>query len=188
MKGRLVGDGDAQGHVQVRGIHAASMKGRPLRGRDRSAGPSPDRRWCLDEGPLAQGRRRHVGARQPRAGRASMKGYPFRGGDRVPILLIRSAVACRPQRDRLAGEGPPFRSVIASESLDRETDHAVGSALGGPAVRGADLPSRVHGRGHVEFVGDQGHLHGDAAQMASVWLCIVHQMACFGADGSPARC
>jgi len=31
---------------------------------------------------------------------------------------------------------------------------------------------------HVKFVGNQDHLHDDAAQMASVWLCIVQQMAC----------
>ena len=33
-------------------------------------------------------------------------------------------------------------------------------------------------RVHVKFVGNQDHLVDGAAQMASVWLCIVHQTAC----------
>jgi hypothetical protein len=37
----------------------------------------------------------------------------------------------------------------------------------------------------VKFAGNRDHLRGDATQMASVWF--VRQMACSGADSSPAR-
>jgi len=48
--------------------------------------------------------------------------------------------------------------------------------------RGSDnFPSLSGRRVRVKFVGNQDHLHDDAAQMASVWLCIVDQMACPGA-------
>jgi hypothetical protein len=45
-----------------------------------------------------------------------------------------------------------------------------------------DISGRIGAGGVcVNFVGNQDHLRDDAAQLPSVWLCIVHQMTCSGA-------
>src|ERR1035438_7077955 len=71
------------------------------------------------------------------------------------------------------------RTPLHSSGYGRMTDgiRSVNLRTGTDGVRDA-APDGVH----IKFIGNQDHFHDGAAQMASVWLCIVHQMACSAMD------